>query len=119
MSINNNIPIKIPSHPYILVNRSILCNCGIEAENNFLLSKDSSNKIILCFFSNDGFEISNTLNLANYSPYELVFGRKPKILFNSDTTPDTSMSGTFKDYHELLNKRSKYLHEHLQNIKSK
>ena len=24
----------------------------------------------------------NTLNLANYSPYELVFGRKPKILLN-------------------------------------
>ena len=25
----------------------------------------------------------------------------------------------FKDYHELLNKRSKYLHEHLQNFKLK
>ena len=36
-SINNDIPIRIPSHPYVLVNRSVLCNCGIEAENNFLL----------------------------------------------------------------------------------
>ena len=36
-NINNDIPIKIPSHPYILVNRSVLCNCGIEAENHFLL----------------------------------------------------------------------------------
>ena len=34
---NNDIPIKIPSHPYVLVNRSVLCNCGIEAENHFLL----------------------------------------------------------------------------------
>ena len=34
---NNNIPINIPSHPYMLMNRSILCNCDIEAENNFLL----------------------------------------------------------------------------------
>ena len=34
---NNNIPINIPGHPYVLVNRSILCNCGIEAESNFLL----------------------------------------------------------------------------------
>ena len=25
--INNDIPVKIPSHPYVLVNRSILCNC--------------------------------------------------------------------------------------------
>ena len=23
---NNDIPVKIPSHPYVLVNRSILCN---------------------------------------------------------------------------------------------
>ena len=36
-TINNDIPIKIPSHPYILVNRSVLCNCGIDVENNFLL----------------------------------------------------------------------------------
>ena len=26
-NINNDIPIKIPSHPYVLVNRGILCNC--------------------------------------------------------------------------------------------
>ena len=36
-NINNNIPIKIPSHPYVLVNRSVLCNCAIEVENHFLL----------------------------------------------------------------------------------
>ena len=34
---NNNIPINISSHPYILMNRSILCNCDVEAESNFLL----------------------------------------------------------------------------------
>ena len=28
---------EISSHPYVLVNRSMVCNCGIEAENNFLL----------------------------------------------------------------------------------
>ena len=33
----NNIPIEIPSHPYVLLNRTILCNCIIEAESNFLL----------------------------------------------------------------------------------
>ena len=36
-NINNDIPVKIPSHPYDLVNRSILCNCGIEADNHHLL----------------------------------------------------------------------------------
>ena len=34
---NNNIPVNIPSHPYVLLDRNVLCNCNIEAENNFLL----------------------------------------------------------------------------------
>ena len=33
----NNILVKIPSHPYVLINGTVLCNCGIEAEDNFLL----------------------------------------------------------------------------------
>ena len=37
VSHNNNIPINIPGHPYVLMNQSILCNCNIEAESNFLL----------------------------------------------------------------------------------
>ena len=36
-NINNDIPVKIPSDPYVLVNRSVLCNCGIEADNHILL----------------------------------------------------------------------------------
>ena len=36
-NVNNYIPVKIPCFPYVLVNRSVLCNCRIEAENNFLL----------------------------------------------------------------------------------
>ena len=34
---NNNILISIPSFPYVILNRSILCNCDVEAERNFLL----------------------------------------------------------------------------------
>ena len=34
---NYNIPINIPGHPYILMNRSILCNCNIKAGSNFIL----------------------------------------------------------------------------------
>ena len=33
--INNSIPVRIPSHPYVLVNRSVLCNFGIEADKHF------------------------------------------------------------------------------------
>ena len=41
-NINNDIPVKIPSHPYVLVNRSILCNCSIEADNHHLLESIAS-----------------------------------------------------------------------------
>ena len=36
-STHNNIPIEIPSHLYVLLNKTVLCNCIIEAESNFLL----------------------------------------------------------------------------------
>ena len=37
----------------------------------------------------------NTLNLGNYSPYKLTFGRKPRPLINLDSNPDIKISGTF------------------------
>ena len=61
----------------------------------------------------------NTLTLPNYSTYELVFCRKPKLLLNLETTPDIKVSGTFKDYYNLSNKRLQYLHKLLQDFKSK
>ena len=36
-NINNDIPLMIPTHLYVLVNKSVLCNCGLEAENHLLL----------------------------------------------------------------------------------
>ena len=61
----------------------------------------------------------HTPNLRNYSPYELVFGRRPKILINIETDPDIKVSGTYKDYHTLFNKRLDYLQNMLQNFKMK
>ena len=52
----------------------------------------------------------NIPNLANYSPYELVFSRKPKLLLNLEATPDVKVLGTFKDYYNMLNNRLQYLH---------
>ena len=36
-NVNNDIPVKIPSHPYILVNRNVMCISGIEADIHYLL----------------------------------------------------------------------------------
>ena len=59
----------------------------------------------------------NSPNLGNYSPYELTFGRKPKVLLNVDSNPDIKVSRNFKEYYELLNKRIKYLQDILFNFK--
>ena len=61
----------------------------------------------------------NSPNLGNYSTYELVFGRKLKLLLDLGTDPDIKLSGTYKDYYMLLNKRLQYLHKLLQDFRSK
>ena len=41
----------------------------------------------------------NFPNLRNYSLYELVFGRKPKLLLDQETDPDIKISSSYKDYY--------------------
>ena len=74
-SINNDIPIEIPSHPCVLVNRSLLCNCRIESENNYLLESftachDSRIKLVMYFMVNLTF--TNYLNNFNLTE-EIIF----------------------------------------------
>ena len=61
----------------------------------------------------------NSLNLSNYSPYELVFRRKPKLLLDLETDPDIKVLATYKEYYERLERRMKYLHKVLQDFKTK
>ena len=61
----------------------------------------------------------NTPKLGNFRPYELTYGRKPRPLLNLDSNPDIKVSGTFREYYELLNKKLKYLHDMPLNFKSK
>ena len=65
------------------------------------------------------YNMFNTPNLGNYSPYKLTFGRKPEVLVNLESNPDIRVSRTFKEYYELLNKRIIYLQDILFNFKSK
>ena len=67
-TINNDIPIKILSHPYVLVDKSVLCNCGIEVENNFLLESlamchDANTHLVMYFTVNTAF--TNYINQFN------------------------------------------------------
>ena len=54
------MPVKIPSHPYVLVNKSVLCNCGIEADNHYLLEliaacNNRNSKLVMYFTINMAF----------------------------------------------------------------
>ena len=81
-STHNNIPIEIPSHPYVLLNRMVLCNCIIEAESNFLLESIAAcdperNDIDLemYFVANTAFlsyfnELINTLDIPD--PHDIT-----------------------------------------------
>ena len=62
-NVNNDIPVKIPSYPYVLVNRSVLCNCSIKADNHYLLESivacDNRDSKLIIYFTID-------LAFANY-----------------------------------------------------
>ena len=61
----------------------------------------------------------NSPNLANHSPYELVFGRKLKLLLDLEMDPDMRVSGTHREYLSQLRKRLEYLHKLLQDFQMK
>ena len=67
-------------------------------------------------FAHDTF---NSPNLANHSPYELVFGRKPKLLLDLEMDPDIKVSGTYREYFTKLGKRLEYLCKPLQDFQMK
>ena len=94
-----------------MVNRSILCNCGIEAENNLLLEslaacQDSNTKLIMYFTVNSAF--TNYLNefnlteeldvpiLTNKSTLEFTL----PVFLNKSTFDDTLLTTplTLKEY---------------------
>ena len=102
--------------------QSLQAEHGIKSLSNILtkhltnLGQMWSKYLSLATFT---YNMFNTPHLGNYSPYKLTFGRKPRPLINLDSNPEIKVSGTFRDYFELLNKRIKYLQNILFNFKSK
>ena len=59
-NINNDIPVRTPSFLYVLLIRSVLCNCETEAENHLLLEslaacQETQSKLIMYFTVNTAF----------------------------------------------------------------
>ena len=69
-NMNNDIPDKIPSHPYVLVNGHVLCNCGIEADNHYLLESlaacnNKDHNLVMYFTINMTLLITMTCSLIS------------------------------------------------------
>ena len=79
--INNDIPVNIPSHPSVLVNRSILCNCGIEADNHHLLEL-----LATCNNRHTTLTMHFTINLAFTNYLELMPNLMEQLTLNRDKT---------------------------------
>ena len=108
-NVNNDIVVKIPSYPYVLVNRSVLCNCRIEVENNFRLESlvacyDAETKLVMYFMVNTAF-VNYLDNLTESLKFPALLNRTthkqilPILLqsyeFNSDLL---RASRTLKDF---------------------
>ena len=53
----------------------------------------------------------NSPNLGSYSPYELTFGRKPRLLLNVETDPDIKVSRNFREYYESFKQKNQIFTE--------
>ena len=77
--------INIPSHPHVLMNRSILCNCDIEPESNFILELlaacdnfDMKEDLVMYF----------TVNLAFVNYFDNVIESLGIPIFRNRTTQE-------------------------------
>ena len=124
---NNNIPINIPSHQYVLLNRSIQCNCDLEAESNFLLEslaacKNSNNEADLTMYFTVNLAFVNYIDRAvenlcsevstNWTTQEQVlplsienFNFNPKLLSAPQTMKDFITQ--YKYRKEITDKQNK------------
>ena len=92
---NNNIPINIPGHPYVLMNQSILCNCDIEAESNFLLES-----LAACEGpeTKTDLEMHFTVNLAFVNYFKNMMEESGKAISQNWTTQEQILPISLKTF---------------------
>ena len=118
-TINNDIPIKIPSHPYILVNRSVLCNSGIKVEDNFLLKSlaachDADTNLTMYFTVNSAFvNYIDQFNLTEMLTYPKLTNKTTSIhtlpIFLNDTQFDRTLLSALEHsrniFHSIIRRK--------------
>ena len=113
---------EIKGKTVVPYNQSLQVVHGIKSLANILM-KHLMEKGQMCHkylpLATFAYNTFNSPNLANHSPYELVFGRKPKLLLDLETDPNIKIVETFKEYYVQLGERLQYLHKLLQDARTK
>ena len=120
-NVNNDIPVKIPSHPYVLVNRSILCNCGIEADSHHFLESLATcdnKKLKLIMYFTIKLAFSNYLELMpNITEHQTlnrdkILKEKPLPVYLNVSCYDISLS-------DRPTKLKEFIHNYIQSSNDK
>ena len=120
-NINNDIPVKIPSHPYVLVNRSILCNCGIEEDSHHLLESlaacdNKLTKLTMYFTINLAF--SNYLEFMPNITNQLTINRG-KTNFQQPLPVYLNISDFDNSLSDRPGKLKEFIHNYIQSTNNK
>ena len=122
-NINNDIHVKMPSHPYVLINRTVLCYCRIEAENHFLLESleacnEPNSKLVMYFTMNAAFTYSldQLINFTESIKYliirnKTIFKQTHKMPLNVSKSDSDLLTAprNLKDLFFSTNTRKKFL----------
>ena len=102
--------------------KSLLAEHGIKSLSNMItthltgLGKDWHVYAKPCMLTYNSY---HTPNLDDHCPFELVFGRRPRIVPILEVTPPVPVTGTFKQAYEILNKKLRYFREMLIRFRDK
>ena len=120
-NVNNDIPVKIPSHPYVLVNRSILCNCGIEVDSHHLLES-----LAVCDNELTKLTMYFTINLAFSNYLELMPNMTHHLPINRGKTNFEQLLPIYlnilcfdNSFSDRPGKLKEFIHDYIQNTNNK
>jgi hypothetical protein len=101
------LTVSVTNHQSLLAEHGIKSLSGILMKHLSGLGRDWPEFVGASMLTHNAFA---TPNLGGFSPYELVFGRRAKIVPELEIVPEVPVTGTFKNYHAKLVKLLHYKH---------
>ena len=100
--------------------KSLLAEHGIKSLSNILIKHLTGLVLDWDIYCKPAMLVYNSYaspNLADFSPFELVFGRKANICPEFEIKPQVSITGTHKQAFEILWKKLRYFRQALQKFR--